>query len=166
MELRIALATTVEASPSTVYDVLRSTQGQKGFWTSDCELDDHHGRFGFLEAPVDLNVSISLVDRRARANERRRLVSRVERVDVGVGAERAPRRTANETDVQFRHYDFESAYDEASLAYTAQSWAMILDSLARFIKSGVPDPFFANKRREPVARESSVPHWDPVGARR
>ena len=56
MELRIALAATVGASPSEVYDVLRSTQGQKGFWTSDCELDDHHGRFSFLEAPVDLIV--------------------------------------------------------------------------------------------------------------
>jgi len=61
MGLRIALATTVEASPSEVYDVLRSTQGQKGFWTSDCDLDDRHGRFGFVEAPVDLNVAISLV---------------------------------------------------------------------------------------------------------
>jgi hypothetical protein len=144
MELRIALASTVGASPSVVYDLLRSTQGQKGFWTSDCELDDQHGRFSFLEAPVDLNVSVSLV-----TNELVRM-----NVDSGFPgwngstwewALSAHHDTSNETDVQFRHYDFESSYDESSMAYTAQSWAMILDSLSRFIKTGVPDPFFANK---------------------
>jgi hypothetical protein len=53
--------------------------------------------------------------------------------------------SSDETIVQFRHYDFEDSYEESSLAYSAQSWAMILDSLARFVKTGVPDPFFANK---------------------
>jgi hypothetical protein len=61
MVWRIALAANVEGSPSAVYDILRSTNGQQGFWTSDCALDEHHGRFSFAQAPVDLNVSISLV---------------------------------------------------------------------------------------------------------
>jgi hypothetical protein len=61
MGLRIALATSVGASRSALYEVLRSTEGQKGFWTSDCELDEVHGRFSFDEAPVDLNVSLTLV---------------------------------------------------------------------------------------------------------
>src|SRR5579863_3702069 len=143
MALRIALATTLEATPSDVYDVLRSTEGQKSFWTSDCELDDRVGRFGFLEAPVDLNVSITLV-----ADELVRMT-----VDSGFPGWNgstwewglsAHHDAPGHTTVQFRHYDFESGYEESDLAFTAQSWAMILDRLARFMKSGVPDPFFAN----------------------
>jgi hypothetical protein len=143
MALRIALATTVEAAPSRVYDVVRSTDGQKAFWTSDCELDDRHGRFGFLEAPVDLNVSISLV-----ADELVRM--KVESGFPGWNgstwewALSAHHDEPERTDVQFRHYGFESGYGETDLAYTAQSWAMILDRLDRYLKSGVPDPSFAN----------------------
>jgi hypothetical protein len=141
--LRIALATTLEAAPSEVYDVLRTTEGQKAFWTSDCELDEHHGRFSFLAAPVDLNVSIALV-----ADELVRM--KVESGFPGWNgstwewALSAHHDAPDRTDVQFRHYDFESGYEESSLAYSAQSWAMILEHLARFVKSGVPDPFFAN----------------------
>lgn len=144
MSWRIALATNVEGSPSAVYDVLRSTQGQKSFWTSDCELDENHGRFGFVEAPVDLNVSISLV-----ANELVRM-----KVDSGFPGWNgstwewtlsANHDNADETSVQFRHYDFEDDCSEASVAYTAQSWAMILERLARFQKSGVADPYFTNE---------------------
>jgi hypothetical protein len=143
MTLRIALATTVGAGRSKVFDVLRSTEGQKGFWTSDCELDDEHGRFGFLEAPVDLNVSISLV-----ADELVRM--KVESGFPGWNGSTwewslsSHHDSPSETNVQFRHYGFESGYEEADMAYTAQSWAMILDRLARYVKTGEPDPFFAN----------------------
>jgi uncharacterized protein YndB with AHSA1/START domain len=143
MEMKIALATNVAATRSKVYDVLRSTEGQKAFWTTDCELDDHHGRFSFAEAPVDLNVSVALV-----ADELLRMT-----VETGFPnwngstwewALTSSAESPDQTSVQFRHYDFESGYGEAELAYTAQSWAMILDRLARYVKTGVPDPFFAN----------------------
>jgi hypothetical protein len=143
MGLRIALATTVDADPSKVYDVVRTTEGQKAFWTSDCDLDDHHGRFGFAEASVDLNVAISLV-----ANELARM--KVESGFPGWNgstwewALSSHHDSPNQTNVQFRHFDFESGYGEPDVAYAAQSWAMILDRLARYLKSGVPDPFFAN----------------------
>jgi uncharacterized protein YndB with AHSA1/START domain len=143
MGLRIALAITVDADPSRVYDVLRTTEGQKAFWTTDCDLDDHHGRFGFVEAPVDLNVAVSLV-----ANELVRM-----KVESGFPGWKgstwewalSPHHdSSDQTNVQFRHFDFESSYGEPELAYTAQSWAMILDRLARYLKSGVPNPFFSN----------------------
>ena len=111
--MRIALATTVSASRSKVYDVLRSTEGQKAFWTTDCELDDYHGRFSFAEAPVDLIVSISLV-----AEEPVRM-----KVDSGFPnwngstwewALSSDPESSNETSVQFRHYDFESGYRTAA----------------------------------------------------
>lgn len=143
MGLRIALATTVEASASQVYDVLRSTEGQKAFWTSDCELDEHHGRFSFDGAPADLNVAIALV-----TDELVRM-----KVESGFPGWRGstwewalgphhhdPRRT----DVQFRHFDFEPEYGESELPFTAQTWAMILKGLARYLQSGVPNPFFTS----------------------
>lgn len=143
MSLRIALAANVAGGPAKVYDVLRTTEGQRAFWTSDCELDDVHGRFGFAQAPMDLDVSISVVtDALVRM-----------KVDSGFPgwngstwewALSAAPNDASETCVQFRHYDFESAYTESDMAHTAQSWAMILERLARYMKSGVPDPFFAN----------------------
>jgi hypothetical protein len=143
MGLRIALAMTVEADPSRVYDVVRTTEGQKAFWTTDCELDEHHGRFGFAQAPVDLHVAIALV-----SNELVRM--KVESGFPGWNGSTwewmlsAHHDDPSQTDVQFRHYDFESAYGETELAYTAQSWAMILDRLGRYVKSGVAAPFFAN----------------------
>jgi uncharacterized protein YndB with AHSA1/START domain len=144
MDLRIALATEVGANAATVYEVLRTTDGQKAFWTSDCELDDTHGRFSFVQAPVDLNVSIALV-----TDERVSM-----KVDDGfpgwVGSTwewtlSFNADTPNTTVVQFRHFGFESSYSESEVAFTAQSWAMILDRLARYIETGKPDPFFTNE---------------------
>ena len=99
------------ASRSKVYDVLRLTEGQRGFWTSDCELDDGHGRFGFLEAPVDLNVSDLTGRRRAREDEGRVGLSRVGTGRRGSGCSVPITTRRSETNVQFRHYDFESSYD-------------------------------------------------------
>lgn len=39
--------------------------------------------------------------------------------------------------MQFRHFGFESGYQEGGPAFTAQSGAMIPDRLARFAKSGI-----------------------------
>jgi hypothetical protein len=143
MAYRIALATTVEGSRRSIVDVLRTTEGQKAFWTTDCELSDTAGRFSFRGAP-DLNVTISVV-----ADE---LVSMtITSGFVGwVGStwqwalSEAPDDN-NVTIVQFRHFGFEDGCEEDALAFTAQSWAMILERLARFVKSGEPDPFFTNE---------------------
>jgi hypothetical protein len=144
MVFRIALATTVEGSPHKVFDVLRTTEGQKSFWTTDCELNDVVGRFGFLQAPVDLHVTISLI-----GDE---LVSMT--VTSGFPgwngstwqwALSAVPDSDNATVVQFRHFGFEADHEEDSVGFTAQSWAMILERLARYVKSGEPDPFFTNE---------------------
>jgi hypothetical protein len=144
MGYRIALATTAEGSPRKLFDVLRTTQGQRSFWTTDCELTDVAGRFGFLQAPVDLVVDITLVEEA--------LVS----MSVTSGfpgwngstwqwALSAMPDNDDVTIVQFRHFDFEDDYEEDGVGFTAQSWAMILERLARFIKTGDPDPFFTNE---------------------
>jgi hypothetical protein len=144
MERRIALGATVNAPRDAVFEVLRTSEGQRSFWTSDCDLTNATGRFGFAEAPVDLNVTI--------ATEPNELVSmtvtsgfpgwtgstwswslssQVDSPDVTV--------------VQFRHVDFERDYTEDALAFTAQSWAMILNHLVQFMESGLPKPFFTNE---------------------
>ncbi|HEY5438945.1 MAG TPA: SRPBCC domain-containing protein [Acidimicrobiales bacterium] len=144
MGLRIALGATVKAPRETVYEALRTSEGQRSFWTSDCELTDPTGRFGFAQAPVDLHVTIA-----STSNE-------VVSMTVTSGFPGWTGSTwswslssdvdhPDETSVQFRHVDFESDYSEDALAYTAQSWAMILDHLARFMESGIAQPFFTNE---------------------
>ena len=46
------------------------------------------------------------------------------------------------TNVMFRHYGFGDGYPEADLAFTAQTWASILDRLAAYVSSRTPQPFF------------------------
>ena len=38
--------------------------------------------------------------------------------------------------------EFGDAYPEVDLGHTAQTWALIMDRLARFAASGQPQPFF------------------------
>jgi hypothetical protein len=143
VECRIALAVTVEGSRRDVFNVLRTTEGQRAFWTTDCDVRDADARFGFLQAPVDLVVTVSLVEDA--------LVSMT--VTSGfpgwVGSTWQWSLSASPDDddltvVQFRHFGFESGHGEDAVAYTAQTWAMILERLARYMKSGVADPFFTN----------------------
>ncbi len=54
MDRSIILATDVEADRARVFEILSTTQGQRGFWTADCEVTGGHARFGFPQVPVDL----------------------------------------------------------------------------------------------------------------
>jgi uncharacterized protein YndB with AHSA1/START domain len=140
---RIALAVTVDGPRRKVFDVLRTTEGLQAFWTTDCEVSDRDGRFGFLQAPVDLVVKVSLVEDE--------LVSMT--VTSGFPgwhgstwqwSLRASPDDDKVTMVQFRHFGFASDHGEDAVAYTAQTWAMVLERLARYVTSGVADPFFTN----------------------
>ena len=62
MDYRIALAANVEGSTHQVFDILRTTEGQRAFWTTTVIWTHDRGRFGFLQAPVDLDVTVSLVE--------------------------------------------------------------------------------------------------------
>jgi hypothetical protein len=52
-------------------------------------------------------------------------------------------RAESGTSVLFRHYGFAEGYAEVDLGHTAQTWAFILDRLAKFIATGTPQPFFS-----------------------
>jgi hypothetical protein len=141
MDRSIILAADVEADRAQVFEALSTTRGQRGFWTSDCDVSADHARFGFPQAPMDL-----LTDVTAEPGTLIRM-----RVTSGFpfweGSTwewelREPARAETGTGVLFRHYGFAEGYPEIDLAHTAQTWAMIMRSLADYVTSGSPHPLF------------------------
>jgi hypothetical protein len=137
----ITLAADVDADRSRVFEVLSTAQGQRGFWTADCDIADGRARFGFPEAPVDLVADVT--------TEPATLVRM--RVTSGfpfwAGSTwewqlSDAARAAAGTGVLFRHYGFVDGYAEIDLAHTAQTWAMILDRLSGYLSTGRAQPFF------------------------
>lgn len=47
MDRSITLATDLDANAARVFEVLSTTQGQRSFWTADCDVSGGHARFGF-----------------------------------------------------------------------------------------------------------------------
>ncbi len=140
MSRSITLAADVDASPSRVFEILTTTTGQRAFWTEDCDVSADRARFGFPSTPIDLEADVT-----AEPNKlvRMRVISgfpfwegstwewelgEAVRAEAGTG-------------VLFRHYGFGEGYPEADLGHTAQTWAGILDRLARYAASGTPQPF-------------------------
>jgi uncharacterized protein YndB with AHSA1/START domain len=141
MSLSITLAVDVDADPTRVFEILSTADGQRAFWTADCEITARQARFGFAEAPVDLETDVTL--------EPGKLV----RMSVTSGFpywegstwewELGPAtRAQTGTSVLFRHYGFADGYPEVDLGHTAQTWAHIMDRLAGYISTGTPQPFF------------------------
>ena len=144
MDRSIILATDVEADRARVFEILSTTQGQRGFWTADCEVSGGRARFGFPQAPVDLETDV--------ASEPAKLVRM--RVTAGFPFWQGSTwewelgdasRAATGTGVLFRHYGFGEGYAEVDLGHTAQTWALILDRLASYVASGRAQPFFPAK---------------------
>ena len=50
MDRSIILATDVDADRARVFEILSTTEGQRGFWTADCEVSGGRARFGFPQA--------------------------------------------------------------------------------------------------------------------
>jgi hypothetical protein len=141
MDRSIILAADVQADLARVFEILSTTQGQRGFWTTDCEVTGGHARFGFPQAPVDLLTEVT--------TEPGKLVRM--RVTTGFpfweGStwewELGPAaRAETGTGVLFRHHGFADGYTEIDFAHTAQTWALILHRLSGYAASGSPQPFF------------------------
>jgi hypothetical protein len=141
MERSIALAVDVPVDAGTLFTAVSTTEGQRGFWTADCDVSSDRARFGFAQAPMDLETDVTA--------ESGKLV----RMRVSAGFpfwegstwewELGPAtRAESGTSVLFRHYGFGDGYPEIDLAHTAQTWALILDRLASYAVSGDPQPFF------------------------
>jgi uncharacterized protein YndB with AHSA1/START domain len=141
MTRSITLAADVNADAARVFEILSTTDGQRAFWTADCDVTADTARFGFAQAPVDLVTSVT--------TEPAKLV----RMQVTSGFPfwagstwewelSAATRAAAGTSVLFRHYGFGDGYAEVDLGHTAQTWALILDRLVKYAETGDPQPFF------------------------
>jgi len=141
MNRSITLAVDVDADPTTVSEILSSTEGQRAFWTADCELSADRARFGFAQAPVDLVADVSTEPGKL---VRMRVVSGFPFWEGSTWEwELGPATRAERgTSVLFRHYGFAEGYAEIDLGHTAQTWAFILDRLAKYAATGTPQPFF------------------------
>jgi hypothetical protein len=141
MDRSIILTVDVNADPTRVSDILSSTEGQRAFWTADCDVSADHARFGFVQAPVDLETTVTTEPGKL---VRMRVTSGFPFWDGSTWewelgeASRAETATA----VLFRHYGFAPGYPEIDLGHTAQTWALILDRLTRYVATGTPQPFF------------------------
>ena len=141
MSRTTTLAVDVPADRARVFEILSTTEGQRAFWTDDCEVSADHARFGFPGVPVALEVDVTL--------ESEKLV----RMHVTSGFpfwegstwewELGPAtRAETGTGVLFRHYGFGDGYPETDHGHTAQTWALILDRLQHYVESGDAQPFF------------------------
>src|SRR5215510_2002695 len=59
MTRSITLLVDVPAEPARVFEALSTTEGQRAFWTADCDVSADRARFGFAQAPVDLVVEVT-----------------------------------------------------------------------------------------------------------
>src|SRR5918992_2051086 len=141
MERSITLAVDVAADSRRVFEAVSTTEGQRGFWTADCDVSETRARFGFPVAPVDLEVDVTtepdkLVRMRVTSGFPFWEGSTWE-WELGDAA-----RAETGTGVLFRHYGFGDGYAESDLGYTAQTWAMILGRLEAYAESGTVQPYF------------------------
>lgn len=141
MERSISLAVDVEADAARVTEILSTTEGQRAFWTANCDVSPDRARFGFAAAPMDLEADVTV---EAGKLVRMHLTSGFpfwegSTFEWELGeATRAP----SGTSVLFRHYGFGDGYAEVDLGHTAQTWAMVLDRLAKYVATGTAQPFF------------------------
>ena len=109
MDRTITLATDVGADTARTFEILSTADGQRAFWTADCDVSPTRARFGFAQAPVDLEADVT--------TEPGKLV----RMHVTSGFPfwegstwewelGPPTRAQSGTGVLFRHYGFGDAY--------------------------------------------------------
>ena len=135
----ITLAVDVDTSPGRVFEILSTTDGQRAFWTEDCDVSADRARFGFPSTPIDLEVDVTtepgkLVRMLVTSGFPFREGSTWE-WELGNAV-----RAETGTGLVFRHHGFGEGYPEADLGHTAQTWALILDRLAKYAASGIPQP--------------------------
>jgi hypothetical protein len=141
MDLAIILAADVQADRARVFEILSTTEGQRGFWTADCDVSGDRARFGFPQAPADLLADVitepgKLVRMRVTSGFPFWEDSTWE-WELGEAT-----RAGTGTGVLFRHYGFGQGYAEVDFGHTAQTWAMIMQRLAGYAASGTSQPFF------------------------
>jgi uncharacterized protein YndB with AHSA1/START domain len=154
----ITLAVDVDADPDRVFEILTRTDGQRTFWTEDCDVSRERARFGFPSTPSQLAVGVTTEP------------SKLVRMKVtsgfpfwegstwewGLGD---AARAETGSGVLFRHYGFGEGYADTDLGHTVQTWAGILDRLAKCAAPGAPQPCIP----APAQVMTSSAHQSPGG---
>jgi uncharacterized protein YndB with AHSA1/START domain len=142
VERTITLTVDVDADRGRVFELLSTTEGQRAFWTADCDVSDTKARFGFPQARVDLFADVTVEPgKRVRMHVTSGFPfweGSTWEWELGPAS-----RAESGTSVLFRHYGFEDGYPEIDLGHTAQTWAQIEDRLVVVAVSGQPQPFFS-----------------------
>jgi len=166
MDRSICLALDVDADAATVFQAVSTTAGQRAFWTADCEVEANRARFGFAVAPVDRMSVLALSRTSWSACTSPPGFPSWEgstwEWEIGGSG-----RSETGTGVLFRHDGFGDGYAETDLAYTAHTWAMILDRLSRYVTSG---PRSRTSRKpphdDPASPHRKAPAWRLTSVRR
>lgn len=137
----VLLFVDLPADAARVFEAVSTAEGNRGFFTDDCEADGERLRFGFPGGTPDLDVEVSTEPNKL---VRLRVVSGFPywsgstwEFELG-----EPSRGTTGTGLLFRHYGFGDGHPETELGGTAQTWARILDRLKSRLDSGEPQPLF------------------------
>lgn len=133
--------TTVEGDPASVFEAISTQEGLRAFWTDKAEAEPKVGSVASFGFPGSDTVFRMRVDKL----EPGRLIEwhclgnpdnwrdTVVRWELSLGE-------LGGTQVEFHHLNWRSAEGEfPSCSFT---WAMILDRLNQYCKSGKPAPYF------------------------
>ncbi len=141
MARSIILALEVDAPAADIYRALTTQQGLTSFWTPDVTARPEVGaalRFGFAEAPVDLNMTVT-------ALEPDRMVGWScegpwpHWTGTEVSWTIAPADRGGQT-VLFRHAGWSDEQPDGEFGAVAMTWARVLLALDEHVRTGAAVP--------------------------
>ena len=128
----------IAASPATVLEAIKTTQGIKGFWTSQADVPSEVGetlKLGFAIAPLPFDLRLEQSDQRC-------VVWRTETFPphwVGTTVHWDVEASDNGSTVAFRHEGFSDEEEAGRAAYT---WGQIMKRLTEYTETSTPNPVF------------------------
>jgi len=134
MAAPIALAVSVNAPADRITDALSTSEGLASFWTTDSHAEPHTGsvaRFGFGGPELQMRID-RLDDFPMPPGHWAETTVTWDLTQSGDGAE-----------VLLQHGNWPAPIEQAELAATAYTWALILTALKGYAETGTPQPVFA-----------------------
>ena len=129
----------VAASPATVLDAIKTTEGIQGFWTTRADVPSEVGgtlELGFAIAPLPFDLRLERSDDRS-------VIWRTETFPphwVGTTMSWEVEARDDGSTVSFRHGGFSDDEEAGRAAYT---WGQIMTRLTEYTETGRPNPVFA-----------------------
>ena len=128
----------VDAAPETVLDALKTTDGIKGFWTTQADVPREVGetiKLGFSVAPAPFDLRLEQSDDRT-------VVWRTETFPphwVGTTIRWDVEARDGGSAIRFRHDGFDN---DGNAGHAAFTWGQIVVQLKHYVETGNPAPVF------------------------